>query len=51
MYSRSSVIILRVSVLQGFRIIDIYYIHHVVVATLLEEMLRALDDLVHQDKE
>ena len=30
--------------------IDIYYIHHVDVQTPLEEMLRALDDLVHQGK-
>ena len=30
--------------------IDIFYIHHVDVQTPLEEMLRALDDLVHQGK-
>ena len=30
--------------------IDIYYIHHVDTQTPLEEMLRALDDLVHQGK-
>jgi aryl-alcohol dehydrogenase-like predicted oxidoreductase len=30
--------------------VDIYYIHHVDVQTPLEEMLRALDDLVHQGK-
>ncbi|HTR84054.1 MAG TPA: aldo/keto reductase [Reyranella sp.] len=30
--------------------IDIYYIHHVDQATPLEEMLRALDDLVRQGK-
>ena len=30
--------------------IDIYYIHHVDIQTPLEEMLRALDDLVHQGK-
>lgn len=30
--------------------IDIYYIHHVDRQTPLEEMLRALDDLVHQGK-
>jgi len=30
--------------------IDIYYIHHVDVQTPLEEMLRALDDLVRQGK-
>lgn len=30
--------------------IDIYYVHHVDVQTPLEEMLRALDDLVHQGK-
>jgi aryl-alcohol dehydrogenase-like predicted oxidoreductase len=30
--------------------VDIYYIHHVDVQTLLEEMLRALDDLVRQGK-
>jgi aryl-alcohol dehydrogenase-like predicted oxidoreductase len=30
--------------------VDIYYIHHVDVQTSLEEMLRALDDLVHQGK-
>ncbi|MEM7535609.1 MAG: aldo/keto reductase [Chloroflexota bacterium] len=30
--------------------IDLYYIHHVDVQTPLEEMLRALDDLVHQGK-
>lgn len=30
--------------------LDIYYIHHVDPETLLEEMLRALDDLVHQGK-
>lgn len=30
--------------------IDIYYIHHVDSQTPLEEMLRALDDLVHQGK-
>ncbi len=28
--------------------VDIYYIHHVDVQTPLEEMLRALDDLVHK---
>lgn len=30
--------------------VDIYYIHHTDVETPLEEMLRALDDLVHQGK-
>ena len=30
--------------------IDIYYIHHVDVQTPLEEMLHALDDLVHEGK-
>ena len=30
--------------------VDIYYIHHVDDQTPLEEMLRALDDLVHQGK-
>lgn len=30
--------------------VDIYYIHHVDVQTPLEEMLRALDDLLHQGK-
>ena len=30
--------------------IDIYYIHHVDSQTPLEEMLRAVDDLVHQGK-
>ena len=30
--------------------LDIYYIHHVDAQTPLEEMLRALDDLVHQGK-
>jgi aryl-alcohol dehydrogenase-like predicted oxidoreductase len=30
--------------------VDIYYIHHVDIQTPLEEMLRALDDLVHQGK-
>jgi aryl-alcohol dehydrogenase-like predicted oxidoreductase len=30
--------------------IDIYYVHHVDVQAPLEEMLRALDDLVHQGK-
>lgn len=30
--------------------IDLYYIHHVDEQTPLEEMLRALDDLVHQGK-
>jgi aryl-alcohol dehydrogenase-like predicted oxidoreductase len=30
--------------------VDIYYIHHVDVQTPIEEMLRALDDLVHQGK-
>lgn len=30
--------------------IDLYYIHHVDVETPLEEMLRAVDDLVHQGK-
>lgn len=30
--------------------VDIYYIHHVDVETPMEEMLRALDDLVHQGK-
>ena len=30
--------------------VDIYYIHHVDEQTPLEEMLRALDDLVHQGK-
>lgn len=30
--------------------VDIYYIHHVDVQTPLDEMLRALDDLVHQGK-
>jgi aryl-alcohol dehydrogenase-like predicted oxidoreductase len=30
--------------------VDIYYIHHVDAQTPLEEMLRAVDDLVHQGK-
>ena len=30
--------------------VDIYYIHHVDKQTPLEEMLRALDDLIHQGK-
>ena len=30
--------------------VDIYYIHHVDVQTPLEEMLHALDDLVHEGK-
>ncbi len=30
--------------------VDIYYIHHVDEQTPLEEMLRAMDDLVHQGK-
>ena len=30
--------------------LDIYYIHHLDEDTPLEEMLRALDDLVHQGK-
>ena len=30
--------------------VDLYYIHHVEEQTPLEEMLRALDDLVHQGK-
>ena len=30
--------------------VDIYYIHHVDTQTPIEEMLRALDDLVHQGK-
>ena len=30
--------------------VDIYYIHHVDTQTPLEEMLRVLDDLVHQGK-
>jgi aryl-alcohol dehydrogenase-like predicted oxidoreductase len=30
--------------------IDIYYVHHVDAETPLEEMLRTLDDLVHQGK-
>ena len=30
--------------------VDIFYIHHVDVQTPLEELLRALDDLVHQGK-
>src|SRR5690606_25288753 len=30
--------------------VDLYYIHHVDRETPLEEMLRALDDLVHQGK-
>jgi len=30
--------------------VDIYYIHHVDTQTPLEEMLTALDDLVHQGK-
>ncbi|MDA0708741.1 MAG: aldo/keto reductase, partial [bacterium] len=30
--------------------IDIYYVHHVDAQTPLEEMLRTLDDLVHQGK-
>ncbi len=30
--------------------VDIYYIHHVDAQTPLEEMLRAMDDLVHQGK-
>ncbi len=34
----------------GTDYVDIYYIHHVDVQSPLEEMLRALDDLVHQGK-
>ncbi len=34
----------------GTEYVDLYYIHHVDVQTPLEEMLRALDDLVHQGK-
>jgi len=34
----------------GTDYLDIYYAHHVDVQTPLEEMLRALDDLVHQGK-
>ena len=34
----------------GMDHVDIYYIHHVDDETPLEEMLRALDDLVHQGK-
>lgn len=34
----------------GLDHIDIYYIHHVDEQTPLEEMLRTLDDLVHQGK-
>ena len=34
----------------GMDHVDLYYIHHVDVQTPLEEMLRALDDLVHQGK-
>ena len=34
----------------GMDYVDVYYIHHVDVQTPLEEMLRALDDLVHQGK-
>ena len=30
--------------------VDIYYVHHVDTQTPLEEMLRAMDDLVHQGK-
>ena len=30
--------------------VDLYYVHHVDTQTPLEEMLRALDDLVHQGK-
>ena len=30
--------------------VDIFYIHHVDKQTPLEEMLRTMDDLVHQDK-
>jgi len=30
--------------------VDIYYIHHVDIQTPIEEMLRALDDLVHMGK-
>ena len=30
--------------------LDLYYIHHVDIQTPLEEMLRALDDLVRQGK-
>lgn len=30
--------------------VDIYYVHHVDIQAPLEEMLRALDDLVHQGK-
>ncbi len=30
--------------------VDLYYVHHVDVQTPMEEMLRALDDLVHQGK-
>ena len=30
--------------------VDVYYIHHVDTQTPVEEMLRALDDLVHQGK-
>lgn len=34
----------------GMDYVDIYYIHHVDTQAPLEEMLRALDDLVHQGK-
>ena len=34
----------------GMDYVDIYYIHHVDTQTPLDEMLRALDDLVHQGK-
>ena len=34
----------------GLDYLDIYYIHHLDQETPLEEMLRALDDLVHQGK-
>jgi aryl-alcohol dehydrogenase-like predicted oxidoreductase len=34
----------------GMDYVDLYYIHHVDVQTPIEEMLRALDDLVHQGK-
>ncbi|MFW6313191.1 MAG: aldo/keto reductase, partial [Spirochaetota bacterium] len=34
----------------GMDHVDVYYVHHVDQQTPLEEMLRALDDLVHQGK-
>lgn len=30
--------------------VDIYYVHHIDIETEMEEMLRAMDDLVHQGK-